>query len=55
MFGLNEAEATSIVNRMPSYFVHALNEQWRTRTEDYKRLKEAFNTPFTNASASDQA
>ena len=55
LFDLNEAEATSIVNRLPSYFVHALNEQWRTRTEDYKCLKEAFNTPFTNAGASEQA
>jgi len=55
MFGLNEAEATSVVNRLPSYFVHALNEQWRTRAEDYKCLKEAFDTPFTKAGASEQA
>lgn len=55
LFDLNEAEATSIVNRMPSYFVHALNEQWRTRAEDYKCLKEAFDTPFTKAGASEQA
>lgn len=55
MFGMNEAEANSIANRLPSYFVHALNEQWRTRAEDYKCLKEAFDTPFTNASASEQA
>lgn len=55
MFDLNSAEATSIVNRLPSYFVHALNEQWRTRAEDYKCLKEAFDTPFTKAGASEQA
>lgn len=55
MFDLNEAEATSIVNRLPSYFVHALNEQWRTRAEDYKCLKESFDTPFTKAGAAEQA
>jgi uncharacterized protein YjbI with pentapeptide repeats len=55
LFDLNDAEATSIVNRLPSYFVHALNEQWRTRAEDYKCLKEAFDTPFTQAGAAEQA
>lgn len=55
LFGLNEAEATSIVRRLPSYFVHALNDQWRTRAEDYKCLKEAFDTPFTKAGAAEQA
>ncbi len=55
LFGLNPSEATSIVNRLPSYFVHALNEQWRERTGDYLCLKEAFDTPFTKAGASEQA
>lgn len=55
LFGLNNAEATSIVNRLPSYFVHALNVQWRERATDYVCLKEAFDTPFTTAGASEQA
>jgi uncharacterized protein YjbI with pentapeptide repeats len=55
LFGLNNAEATSIVNRLPSYFVHALNEQWRERAADYVCLKEAFDTPFTKAGAVEQA
>lgn len=55
LFGLNGAEAESIANRLPSYFVHALNEQWRARSEDYKCLKEAFDTPFTKAGAAEQA
>jgi uncharacterized protein YjbI with pentapeptide repeats len=55
LFGLNASEATSIVNRLPSYFVHALNEQWRERTGDYVCLKEAFDTPFTKAGAAEQA
>lgn len=55
LFGLKGAEADSIANRLPSYFVHALNEQWRARAEDYKCLKEAFDTPFTKAGAAEQA
>jgi len=55
LFGLNAAEADSIANRLPSYFVHALNEQWRARPEDYNCLKEAFDTPFTKAGAAEQA
>ncbi len=55
LFNLNSAEAESIANRLPSYFVHALNEQWRERPEDYKCLKEAFDTPFTKAGAAEQA
>jgi hypothetical protein len=55
LFGLNGAEADSIANRLPSYFVHALNEQWRARPEEYRCLKEAFDTPFTKAGAAEQA
>lgn len=55
LFGLNGAEADSIANRLPSYFVHALNEQWRERPEDYRCIKEAFDTPFTQAGAAEQA
>jgi uncharacterized protein YjbI with pentapeptide repeats len=55
LFGLNNAEATSIVNRLPSYFVHALNEQWRERAGEYVCLKETFDTPFTKAGAAEQA
>lgn len=55
LFGLKAAEAASIVNRLPTYFVHALNEQWRMRPSDYKCIKEVFDTPFTKASAAEQA
>ncbi len=53
-FGLNEAQATSITDRLPSYFVFALNDEWRTRREDYVCLKEALDTPFTKASEREQ-
>lgn len=55
IFGLNEAEARSIANRLPSYFVFALNDQWRTRPDDYACLKELMDTPFTKASSREQA
>jgi uncharacterized protein YjbI with pentapeptide repeats len=55
LFGLNPGEAASIANRLPSYFVHALGEQWRARGEEYACLKEAFDTPFTNAGVAEQA
>jgi uncharacterized protein YjbI with pentapeptide repeats len=54
-FGLTEAQSKSITDRLPSYFVYALNDQWRERAEEYLPLKEAFDTPFTNASAKEQA
>jgi uncharacterized protein YjbI with pentapeptide repeats len=55
LFGLNEAEANSIANRLPSYFIQSLNDQWRARADDYRCVKEAFDTPFTKASVADQA
>jgi REP element-mobilizing transposase RayT len=35
-------------------FVFALNEQWRTRSQDYAALKEVLDTPFTQASEREQ-
>jgi uncharacterized protein YjbI with pentapeptide repeats len=54
-FGLTEAQSKSITDRLPSYFVFALNDQWRQRPEEYLPLKQAFNTPFTKASEREQA
>ncbi|MGB7923087.1 MAG: pentapeptide repeat-containing protein [Pyrinomonadaceae bacterium] len=53
-FGLTEAQASSITDRLPSYFVFALNDQWRNRPEEYVCLKEAFDTPFTKAGEKEQ-
>ncbi|MEO1210435.1 MAG: pentapeptide repeat-containing protein [Cyanobacteria bacterium J06638_20] len=44
------ASAKAIADRLPRYFVFALNEQWRVNSEDYARLQEALDTPFTQAS-----
>jgi len=48
--GLNDASANSIVDRLPSYFVYALNQEWRRNTKLYRPLLETLNTPFTEAS-----
>jgi uncharacterized protein YjbI with pentapeptide repeats len=52
--GLNEAQAQSISNRFPSYFVLALNDEWRNRPEDYIVIKEKLQTPFINATEKEQ-
>ena len=49
-----KVEAENISTRLPAYFVFALNEQWRSHKEDYVALKEALDTPFTQASEREQ-
>lgn len=49
-----KVEADNISSRLPAYFVFALNEQWRTRSQDYAALKEVLDTPFTQASEREQ-
>jgi len=52
--GLKAVEAREISNRLPSYFVLALNEEWREKSEFYTPLQESLNTPFTKASEREQ-
>src|SRR6185503_11406520 len=47
--GVEESAADSIANRLPTYFVYALNQEWRRNSKSYGPLLEALNTPFTNA------
>ncbi|MEW6498578.1 MAG: hypothetical protein AB1589_39680 [Cyanobacteriota bacterium] len=49
-----KVEAENISNRLPAYFVFALNDQWRIHKEDYAVLKEELDTPFTQASEREQ-
>jgi hypothetical protein len=49
-----KVEAEKISDRLPAYFVFALNDQWRTHKEDYAALKEELDTPFTQASEREQ-
>jgi uncharacterized protein YjbI with pentapeptide repeats len=41
--------ATSIASRLSSYFVFALNQEWRSNAKSYAALREALETPFTKA------
>ncbi|MGB7440035.1 MAG: hypothetical protein WA919_03125 [Coleofasciculaceae cyanobacterium] len=49
-----KVEAEKISDRLPAYFVFALNEEWRTRKQDYTALKEELDTPFTQATEREQ-
>ena len=48
-YGLNHAAATSICQRLPSYFVFALNQEWHARPSDYESINRFFNTPISSA------
>jgi uncharacterized protein YjbI with pentapeptide repeats len=47
---LPEASASAVVNRLPSYFVYALNQEWRRNAKSYRPLIDALDTPFAKAS-----
>ena len=55
LYGLNEAQATSIYNRLPSYFVFALNDEWRDRQPEYHELHKYLITPFTEVGNQEQS
>jgi len=48
------AQAQAIAERLPTYFVYALNDEWRRRAKDYECLKQ-IDTPFTKATEREQA
>uniref|UniRef100_UPI0030D6FF5F pentapeptide repeat-containing protein n=1 Tax=Calothrix sp. NIES-2100 TaxID=1954172 RepID=UPI0030D6FF5F len=52
--GFNQAQAQAISNRLPSYFIDALNELWGNHPQDYACLKDKLNTPFTQANEREQ-
>jgi hypothetical protein len=47
--GVSKPAAKAIVNRLPSYFVYALNQEWRRNAKSYRPLVGALDTPFTKA------
>jgi hypothetical protein len=47
--GIAEPAAIAITERLPSYFVYALNQEWRRNTKSYAPLLAAMSTPFTKA------
>jgi Pentapeptide repeats (8 copies) len=54
-FSVNQAQAETISNRLPTYFVFALHQEWSKHPEKYANLKEEINTPFTKAAEKEQA
>ena len=46
---ISEASASAIVDRLPTYFAYALNQEWRRNAKRYKPLLDALKTPFTKA------
>jgi hypothetical protein len=54
-YGLEEAQAAGVGARLRSYFVHALNAEWRKRPLDYATISELVNTPFTKAAERESA
>src|ERR1700752_57008 len=47
--GVEEPAADATAGRLPTYFVYALNQEWRRNSKSYGPLLEALNTPFTKA------
>ncbi len=46
---VTKTTAKAIAERLPSYFVYALNQEWRRNAKSYRPLVEAMDTPFTKA------
>ncbi|MDJ0795398.1 MAG: pentapeptide repeat-containing protein [Calothrix sp. MO_167.B12] len=49
-----KVEAKSISNRLPAYFINALNAQWIEKSQEYAVIKEVLDTPFTQANKVEQ-
>jgi uncharacterized protein YjbI with pentapeptide repeats len=47
--GVSKASAQAVAERLPSYFVFALNQEWRKNVKSYQPLITAVDTPFSKA------
>ena len=47
--GVSGPSAKAIAGRLPSYFVYALNQEWRKNAKTYGPIIEALDTPFARA------
>jgi len=47
--GVNSPSAKAIADRLPSYFVYSLNQEWRKNAKDYRPIIDALDTPFAKA------
>ncbi|MEM8675501.1 MAG: hypothetical protein AAGF83_16750 [Cyanobacteria bacterium P01_G01_bin.67] len=46
-YGLNQAQANAITQRFPSYFLHALRQEWHDKASEYNQIIQYFDTPFS--------
>ncbi|MGP1386305.1 MAG: pentapeptide repeat-containing protein [Thainema sp.] len=53
-FLANPQQAEAIAARLPSYFVFALEQEWRSRSSEYAILVDSLATPFTQAVRQEQ-
>ena len=53
--GLLAEQAASLIERLPRYFVFALNQQWRAHPADYAPLQTALSGPVETATDRDLA
>jgi hypothetical protein len=54
-YGLDAARSKTIVDRLPTFFVYALNEEWRRHAIVYAPITTATETPFSRAGEIQQA
>lgn len=47
--GLSPSSAQATVERLPTYFVYALNQEWRQNAKTYQPFLQVIDTPFTRA------
>jgi uncharacterized protein YjbI with pentapeptide repeats len=52
---MSNPSAKAIADRLPSYFVYALNQEWRRNAKIYRPIIEALDTPFAKAGDRDWA
>jgi len=53
--GMERAEAHNVASRLPSHFVFALHDEWRSKRAEYEPLERHIQTPFTKASDREHA
>ncbi|BAY14333.1 pentapeptide repeat-containing protein [Anabaenopsis circularis NIES-21] len=54
-FSLTTVQAQTISDRLPTYFIFALHQEWAEHPDKYACLKEEVDTPFTQANAQERS
>ena len=54
-YGLNQAQAEAIAQRFPTYFLHALRQEWHAKASEYNEIIQYFNTPFSAQIAQEES